>query len=1024
MRALLALLVPSLAIAQATVAGGASAFGGAFVLGSATPIPITVSATASPTQAILLYARPGMNPCSIAISPSPNMLALVADSDPALFSGASADNRAGSLLNGSAVMFVSGRHTTSVALNGRRYSRSLTPSTPYYYQVSCESGRYLASGSFTTAPLPSGNTYPDPPKSDLAMPGVMDWPTTDTSTTSLTDPRSGVSMTPLLFGLGNGWPSGSGTTFCANSPVTSSDSKTGYLCIVSDDTRVWFIDNADQIVRQIGTLTTIFGTLPGDSSGDFFDAQPIADNNSYYVAPKTFLVEVYTESGFPVILSGLYSGGYQTGDLALTWTNLTPHGSGSDTLVRMNAFDARFNTSLFNHARSIGISPNGNIMIQFQESPVTQGTIGWLGVFNSAGTVIAAIPSWLAPIDRWCAIHSQGIYSDDTSHAALLPANGRYRAGWPLDFGGNGDGPWISNVTAGSLTATPTYNVGQAIPGFTSLTCNAAAAGGLTIQGCDVITVAGQPCDPTIGSGETNNCAQTGLSGFHLMDWALQDRVMAQTSPATCGNGVCENMIIIGIVDNGDGTFNIALGRGGPDQGACFLSCPGLVQNHGSAGGTLTAIGAVCSCNFLTDNSPMIWDYVMDIHGSGSNLVADVHDMPHAASTPSGEFGTATFNLCPAGTGLDCTGVKLGANFSWVATTPSHTVPASPAFAGVNTLSLNTDQYVEIYTGTPPTNPTVANPQFFPSARPIESLPATWNTTATSNVYNVTGVGAINPKVSELLSSCGGYPMVDVSSATQPMSGPLAALTTANTYCLANSAGECYAGSASGSIYANCASAVGDSTQTFLSRSSATPAMVSSIRYDSAAQSGVTILPLTGCGRLLSRQTSFWSARIMPDGVAGFCFADSVAGSGSSAVLLFRFPPLPSFDRTDRTNYVPVTISIPANAGLSAYIQFGYMENGPVTSYFCQSRQEACIANAATVGATPFSWASENPTFMPCASGCKIQIPGIAERMLYYQVKYSDNSTMPEAVTEVLGQGGAQISGGILSGAVLSAASP
>ena len=72
---------------------------------------------------------------------------------------------------------------------------------------------------------------------------------------------------------------------------------------------------------------------------------------------------------------------------------------------------------------------------------------------------------------------------------------------------------------------------------------------------------------------------------------------------------------------------------------------------------------------------------------------------------------------------------------------------------------------------------------------------------------------------------------------------------------------------------------------------------------------------------------------------------------------------------------------------------------------------EQCLATATEIPEIPFVFPSEGAggtetgiTGVPCGNGCSIAIPAIAQRMLYYQVKYRDasNQTVATGRSEVL----------------------
>jgi hypothetical protein len=70
-------------------------------------------------------------------------------------------------------------------------------------------------------------------------------------------------------------------------------------------------------------------------------------------------------------------------------------------------------------------------------------------------------------------------------------------------------------------------------------------------------------------------------------------------------------------------------------------------------------------------------------------------------------------------------------------------------------------------------------------------------------------------------------------------------------------------------------------------------------------------------------------------------------------------------------------------------VEFGYGENGSAGSFFCTSRQEACVATSSTMNqASPFYYEqSETYSGVSCASGCTVVVPALSQRVLYYRWK-------------------------------------
>ena len=97
-------------------------------------------------------------------------------------------------------------------------------------------------------------------------------------------------------------------------------------------------------------------------------------------------------------------------------------------------------------------------------------------------------------------------------------------------------------------------------------------------------------------------------------------------------------------------------------------------------------------------------------------------------------------------------------------------------------------------------------------------------------------------------------------------------------------------------------------------------------------------------------------------------------------ILLGKLPPFPPTDSVVRWSFQPIPVKLTPPAGLAvdnAVVQFGYAENGDPGKFYCSSRQEKCLATAATVPAVPFVFPSEG------IGGWKPELRGVpcAERM-------------------------------------------
>jgi uncharacterized protein (TIGR03437 family) len=141
-------------------------------------------------QALITYQAPDNGSCTVAVSESPTLSPLVHDVDPALFPGSNSDARPGSLVDGANRTFAVGKRSVEKASDGNWYSRALQTDTTHYFLITC--GSDTARGSFHTANIPVGITYPWPAPQDPAS-GNFRWPTLNGNdrTQTIIDPNYG-----------------------------------------------------------------------------------------------------------------------------------------------------------------------------------------------------------------------------------------------------------------------------------------------------------------------------------------------------------------------------------------------------------------------------------------------------------------------------------------------------------------------------------------------------------------------------------------------------------------------------------------------------------------------------------------------------------------------------------------------------------------------------------------------------------------------------------------------------------------
>src|ERR1039458_5430529 len=155
----------------------------------AQPSSVTEVGTTA-TQAVLTYTAPISAPCTLEARESASFASLVNDINGVLYANANLDSRVGNITNGTFRIATVGTRTSQAADDGNIYSRALQAGTIHYYRITCNG--QAVQGSFTTANIPLGMTYSEPPQADPLHPGGVLTPTLfDTRGTTIVDSQTG-----------------------------------------------------------------------------------------------------------------------------------------------------------------------------------------------------------------------------------------------------------------------------------------------------------------------------------------------------------------------------------------------------------------------------------------------------------------------------------------------------------------------------------------------------------------------------------------------------------------------------------------------------------------------------------------------------------------------------------------------------------------------------------------------------------------------------------------------------------------
>ncbi len=268
----------------------------------------------------------------------------------------------------------------------------------------------------------------------------------------------------------------------------------------------------------------------------------------------------------------------------------------------------------------------------------------------------------------------------------------------------------------------------------------------------------------------------------------------------------------------------------------------------------------------------------------------------------------------------------------------------------------------------------------------------------------------------------GWHPLVDVSR-------PRSVLTPFSSdqykYCVALAAGECRFGSVAGEVYFNVpylhynfcyfpgqAGPGADSSDICVMNQAMVQDSILQVRMDGDPDmTGANQRVLTRGLAVSKMSVPFWNVLALPNSKWSIFRTRYISGIRPDAMLLKMPPADLSASGTVQPRFLAVPLNVTAgpNGTDNAVVEFGYAENGAATDLFCTSRRETCVTgraaeSAAIDNANPFYYASTEVGSVkgtPCSNGCKIFVPAIPDRVLYYRVRYRDGGDQTVAVSEI-----------------------
>jgi hypothetical protein len=437
-----------------------------------------------------------------------------------------------------------------------------------------------------------------------------------------------------------------------------------------------------------------------------------------------------------------------------------------------------------------------------------------------------------------------------------------------------------------------------------------------------------------------------------------------------------------------------------------FLPSPANSLLVAVPGGCL--LGPIYPCA----SASVVWNSAHDPEGrnpGGTTLVVDRNAKGGGHGTiGAGATISAVPDECPRvdGQDLTCYAVRPGETFGDRFSADTFPVSNNPPFEG--RVGIGTPNDVDSHPSARQDREAAAPEDriWFGDARPFLGSSLTTGSAANPGIeieeglwkFTPNQLRRLRPKHMPTLAACGSNPLVDVSGPGSRIARPEQG--GAYTYCISGQAGECRQGSEPGELFVSCP---------YISRPHCHYAGVGNpgteirdicVMDNGAYTSGITQIRHTepdlegAWGRLLTHGLSlyrwndlFWNPKTTPDGKWLLFRTQWVNGKRSDAFLV-KLPPFQPLDEQKRNGYLMREIQVPAGRAAVA-VEFGYNP-----AFACTSRRESCIATVAA--SDPFAYSvTENWAPVPCKDGCTLQIPVIAQRVLFYRLRYFDADGKP-----------------------------
>jgi hypothetical protein len=736
-------------------------------------------------------------------------------------------------------------------------------------------------------------------------------------------------------------------------------------------------------------------------------------------------------------------------DDCFAWTNLTPLAGGHDLRSQMIS---AYQTGLNYLGQTVGSAHTGFDLgwMTNNRSPVAadggffsasmdngQNRLALLGSFDvNSGVLKSVRNTWDEGVLRWggshsCPILDMGNYRfcvidplDDTGFTNLVFPN-RFKANVvQVNRAGAGSTPrWDCSGCPGgpqqntSVSSTEYYTcpTGLAAP-YTSFSGT---------PNCIQVKVNTPLCQQspnttyTFPDGKTEkdefpcttpgfgvaNAAYSKLQDMRVGDWLFTER-----------GGQAERMVILSIAYNSATDIDLWILRT-----AGYL----IVQPTYGSGDDTSAQGHTAASSNTTHNDPwFVWaaqtysgnSIAIDVSNPANSWVLDNPLRFSGHGSSGGGALAGTFNYSQAGSSCPSNAYCGSTNLpSSGHVNSSFTAQAvqSPSFAGISGTAMAWSQSYQ--NATYAANST-ALPFFVdfrhlnpPGGGSIESLNLFGNSftmnlvAGTSRTYRVSGDccnSSPDYKRWGLQGFAGRFWLKDVSS---PATFSSAADMADWSVCLARNSNECVFGSTAGQYYvtvpkhdiqSQCVSGAFGPAIPCVSAFAPWLGQIPQFRVDKFESSGLTTRKFGFAHGHVGLAYAYSNCRTTPDARFLFCPGYWIDGIRTEWLAL-HIGALPPVDSTNRTTFVPVTLSaqgVPYASNIRA--RFGYLDNGGNLLHCTAYAQDCSTEIPSAAPSDPFSFTNEAVTRQSCASGatCAITIPSLPNRILYYVVDRLDAS--------------------------------